>query len=161
MMFKTIKPATFGLAVATLLGAAALAAPLSPAWAATPAKSAAAEAPEARVEAHIANLKAKLKITDAQSAQWDGVAAVMRENAKEAQSRVATRNATGAEATAVDDLRNYEAMAEGHAEGLKRMVTAFEALYATMSDEQKKNADMVFAEHEGRGKHKPTATKKG
>jgi hypothetical protein len=51
-------------------------------------------------------------------------------------------------------------MAEGHAAGLKKMETAFEALYTVMPDDQKKNADMVFAQHEGRGEQHHTRAKK-
>src|SRR5271165_3193295 len=110
MMFKTTKPATFSLAAATLLGALALAAPLNPAAAQAqpaPAPAAttapaphahhhAARTPEEGVEAHIANFKAKLKITDAQSAQWEAVASVMRDNAKEAQARMAAHDPAAA-----------------------------------------------------------------
>ena len=46
--------------------------------------------------------------------------------------------------TAVDNLQSYSAIVEAHAEGLKKFVPAFEALYASMSDAQKKNADTIF-----------------
>jgi periplasmic protein CpxP/Spy len=172
MMFKTIKPATFSFAAATLLGALALAAPLTPAMAQTdtaaPAaapkshahKPAAAQNPEDRVEAHLADLKTKLKITDAEAAQWDALATVMRENAKEAEERVTARNANTSATTAVDDLKTYAAIAQGHADGVKKMETAFEALYAVMPDDQKKNADEVFAKHESRGERHRSHAKK-
>jgi periplasmic protein CpxP/Spy len=156
MMFKSTKPAIFGTAAAAVLGILALSAPLSPAAAGAsgePAShKAAGQNPEATVEDHIAGLKQKLKITGAEEAQWDAVADVMRENAKDEQARIDQRNA-GGEATAIDDLKSYVAMAQGHADGLKKMETAFEALYNVMPDDQKKNADQVFAEHEGRGAH--------
>jgi len=38
----------------------------------------------------------------------------------------------------------YSAIAEAHAEGLKTFIPAFEALYASMSDAQKQNADVIF-----------------
>jgi periplasmic protein CpxP/Spy len=155
MMFNSIKTVTYGITAATFLGAFALATPALAQDAAPAAKSHAAKpakGPEETVETRIADLKAKLKITDAQSAQWEAVAAVMRDNAKEAQARYDEREAGGA-ATAIDDLKHYAAAAQGHADGLKKMEAAFEALYTSMSDDQKKNADMVFAEHEGRGHH--------
>jgi hypothetical protein len=46
--------------------------------------------------------------------------------------------------TAVDNLKTYEAIADAHAEGLQKLVPAFETLYASMSEAQKKNADEVF-----------------
>jgi len=52
--------------------------------------------------------------------------------------------------SAVDDLRSYQKLADAHADGLKKLVPAFEALYNTMSQDQKKTADAVFAEHEKR-----------
>jgi hypothetical protein len=58
--------------------------------------------------------------------------------------------------TAVDDLRAYQGIADAHAEGLKKLIPAFEALYASMSDEQKKNADAVF----GRMQRRQPPTKK-
>jgi hypothetical protein len=168
-MFKPTKTATFSLAAATFLGALALTVPLNPAAAQEQAPAAASKAhghkaaeqnPEERVEAHIADLKAKLKITDAEAPQWDAVANVMRENAKESQARIDARNANTAATTAVDDLKNYAAFAQGHADGLKRMETAFEALYNVMPDDQKKNADLVFAQHEGRSEHGQSHAKK-
>ena len=173
MMFKTIKPATFSLAAATFLGALALTASLNPAaaqtdTAAAPAakpkahthKPAAGQTPEEHVEAHLADLKTKLKITDAEAPQWDALATVMRDNAKDAEGRIATRNANTSATTAVDDLKNYAAVAQGHADDVKKMEAAFEALYAVMPDDQKKNADDVFAQHESRGeKHRSHAKK--
>ena len=156
MMFKSIKTVTYGITAATFLGAFALAAPAMAQDAAPAAKSHAAKpakGPEETVDTRIADLKAKLKITDAQSAQWEAVANVMRDNAKEAQARYDEREANGGTATAIDDLKHYAAAAQGHADGLKKMEAAFETLYTAMSDDQKKNADAVFAQHEGRGHH--------
>ena len=47
--------------------------------------------------------------------------------------------------TALDDLRSYEQLAEAHADGTKKLLPRFEALYDNMSDAQKKTADTVFA----------------
>ena len=98
MMLNSTKTVTFGIAAAAFLGAFALttpamaqdapAAPAAKSHAAKPAKG-----PEETVETRIADLKTKLKITDAQSAQWEAVANVMRDNAKEAQTRFDARQA--------------------------------------------------------------------
>jgi hypothetical protein len=160
MMFKSIHPATFGLAAA-FVAAATLAtgvqarAQTDNSTAAAPRAHASREArgPEANVEKHIANLKAKLKITADEQPQWEALATVIRDNAQEAQTLIDQRNNGGTHLTAIEDLKNYEVMAEGHAEGLKRMEAAFEALYTVMPDDQKRNADLVFAKHEGRGEH--------
>ncbi len=152
MMFNPIKTVTYGITAATFLGAFALATPVLAADAAPKSHAAKpGQGPEETVETRITDLKTKLKITDAQSSQWEAVANVMRDNAKEAQARYDEREANGGQATAIDDLKHYAAAAQGHADGLKKMEAAFETLYSAMSDDQKKNADMVFAQHEGRG----------
>ena len=51
---------------------------------------------------------------------------------------------------AVDDLKSYSEITEAHARGLKRFISVFEPLYASMSDAQKKDADTLFR-HRGRG----------
>ena len=48
---------------------------------------------------------------------------------------------------AVDDLKSYSEIAEAHADGLKKFIPAFEPLYVSMSDTQKKNADALFHHH--------------
>jgi hypothetical protein len=49
--------------------------------------------------------------------------------------------------TAVEDLNSYSEIAEAHAAGLKKFVPAFQALYASMSDAQKANANTLFRGH--------------
>jgi periplasmic protein CpxP/Spy len=155
-MSRAIKPAILGLAAAALLSAGALAVPSALAQSAAPHKHsqhAKSEDPEQRAEAYITDLKAKLQITDAQEQQWDAVATVIRDNAKQAEERYNARQTAAPDQTAVDDLKNYADMTAAHAEGVKRLETAFETLYNGLSDDQKKNADKVFAEREGRGEH--------
>ena len=59
--------------------------------------------------------------------------------------------------TAVDDLKSYAEIADAHADGLKKFVPAFEALYASMSDAQKANANTLFRGH---GRSRTAAKKK-
>jgi hypothetical protein len=47
---------------------------------------------------------------------------------------------------AVDNLKSYAAMVDAHADGLKRLVPAMQALYDAMPDAQKKVADAVFSQ---------------
>lgn len=100
--------------------------------------------PTERVEARIKALHANLKITSAQETQWANVAQVMRDNAKAIEAISDQRTKNIKTMSAVDDLRSYEALAEAHADGLKKLVAAFQPLYDTMSADQKKNADAVF-----------------
>jgi len=104
------------------------------------------------VEKHINQLRATLKITAVQEAQWNEVAATMRENAKEMDRAIDKRIAIAETATAVDDLKAYEDIAQTHANGVRKLTDAFSGLYSTMSDDQKKAADEAFSHrgHEGK-----------
>jgi protein CpxP len=99
---------------------------------------------DARVEAHISSMHAKLKITPAQEDRWTKVAEVMRENAKSLDALTRSRYANAKTMTAVDDLKSYGDITDAHADGIKRLTPVFAALYADMSDAQKKEADAMF-----------------
>ena len=98
----------------------------------------------ATIDALIDHLHDSLKITAEQGPLWRGVTKVMRENA-EAISKLAQERAEHAQtATALDDLKSYAEIAEAHAAATKRMIPVFQALYDSMSPEQKKAADTEF-----------------
>jgi hypothetical protein len=67
----------------------------------------------------------------------------MRDNARNLDTLSQARRQT-AGMTAVEDLQSYSQIADAHAEGLRRFVPAFTALYDSMSDAQKKQADALF-----------------
>lgn len=157
-MLKLIDP-TRGLAAAIFLGMTVLATPLfaqtqSPAMTlaqATQATPPAASKPAHtrmsrtdRAEMRIKQLHDQLQITPAQETQWSAVAQAMRDDATAMQAVIAKRRQNRSTMTAVDDLRSYEEVTETHIAGLQKLVPAFQALYDTMSAEQKKNADTVF-----------------
>jgi periplasmic protein CpxP/Spy len=127
---------------------------ISGAYAQSPARSAGAPpSPDAsKVERHINDLHAKLKITPAEESQWAAVVQTMRDNANELDKVIDKREAIANKATAIDDLNAYGDIAQAHADGVKKLSTAFSPLYASMSDDQKKVADEVFAHraHEGK-----------
>jgi len=104
------------------------------------------------VEKHIKELHVKLKITPAEESQWNEVAATMRENAKDLDLAIDKRDAAVATATAIDNLNSYADIAQAHANGVKKLASAFSGLYSVMSDDQKKEANEVFSHrgHEGR-----------
>jgi periplasmic protein CpxP/Spy len=113
-----------------------------------------------RVDAQIARLQAELKITPAQTPEWDAVADIMRAQAREMEKLARDRAAARASMTAVDDLKSYQAIAVAHAEEMGKLVPAFQALYAKMSPAQQKNADAVFAHHRrARTSHKKSSAK--
>jgi periplasmic protein CpxP/Spy len=107
---------------------------------------------DAAVEKHIGQLHAALKITSVQEAQWNEVAATMRENVKEMDLAIDKRTANAATATAIDDLKAYADIAQTHANGVKKLAATFSGLYSAMSDDQKKAADQAFNHrgHEGK-----------
>ncbi len=110
-----------------------------------------------RTEARIKDLQAKLKITPAQEELWKKVTQVMRDNAKTMDTLYQARVEKAKDLTAVEDLKSYSEIAQAHAEGLKNFIPAFEALYASMSDEQKKDADTLFRRgihRKGKGRSK-------
>ena len=97
-----------------------------------------------RVEARIKELHARLHITEAQQQQWDAVAQVIRDNAQSMDAAIAQRSPDAAGMNAVDDLRSYAVIVDAHADGLKKFIPVFQALYDSMSDAQKKSADAFF-----------------
>jgi hypothetical protein len=83
-------------------------------------------------------------ITPAQEALWSVVAQAMRDSASRINALIQQRAQNAKAMSAVDDLNSYQAIAQAHADGLNNLVPAFDTLYASMSDAQKKNADAVF-----------------
>ena len=163
------------LGAAALVTAFALAAPASfaqqsapaPAPEASPPPAAAAPAApapahkrttqEQRVETHITQLHAQLMITPDQEQDWDAVAQVMRDSAKNIDDLSQQRTTARSKMTAIDNLKSYQAIADAHADEMNKLVPALSALYDKMSDAQKKNADAVF--NNRRAAHKPAAKK--
>jgi protein CpxP len=140
---------------ATAADAVPAAASATPSTSATPAKK--ATAAHDPVEARVKSLHDALKITASQEPQWQAVADVMRENAKTTGDLIEERARKAKTLTAIDDLHSYEAITEAHTAGVKKLIPAVEALYATMSDAEKKNADAVF----GHRVQRATAKKSG
>jgi hypothetical protein len=111
--------------------------------------------PTERVNARITELHQKLRITGAQETKFDAMAEIMRSNAQAMETQREQRGDVRT-LTAVDDLKSFQTMAQQHADGLKKLVPAFEDLYSSLSDEQKRSADALFArrinEHEQRAR---------
>jgi periplasmic protein CpxP/Spy len=117
---------------------------------ATPKPKAAAHKPASRadrVEQHITQLHAELHITPAQQAEWDQFAQAMRDNAKDMSQMLEQRAAGFASMNAAEDMQSWAQMAQQHAQQTQKLAAAFQPLYASMSDDQKKNADAVFRDH--------------
>lgn len=106
------------------------------------------------VEKRIADLREKLRITPAQEPAWNDLAKVMRDNAAKMKTLLDKWSAQNGGTTAVENLKLHLEMADEHAQGLRQLIPAFEKLYGSMSAEQKKTADDVFAGRMHRGKKK-------
>lgn len=145
------------VAIAALLSAPLMAAPLS-VFAAEPGSTGAAPSsaakptaasPEAKtsgVEQQITQLHSELKITSDQESKWNSVAQAMRDNAANLQKLMGEKQQQSSQTvTAVDDLETNQQFVQAHLDGLKNFTSAFKSLYDSMSDQQKKNADQVFA----------------
>jgi protein CpxP len=129
---------------------------LSRAVAAEPAQKPPKASKVDRTEARIKDLQAKLKITPAQEELWNKVIQVMRDNAKTMDALIQARNEKAKTMNTLEDLKSYSEITQAHAEGLKKFIPVFEDLYASMSDEQKKDADTLFRY----GGHKKSKGKK-
>jgi len=102
--------------------------------------------PPPNVEANISNLHQKLQLAPAQEAPFNAVANVLRENAR---AEASAPHQPPPNATAVDELRAEIQYDEVELAGMKKLLPALEALYATLSPAQKKTADGVFRQGPG------------
>jgi hypothetical protein len=96
------------------------------------------------IEGRIAFQKAELGITDAQLPQWNAFADAMRDGAKSMQAAMAANMASGMPATVPDRSDAMIAMMTARLESMKKSSAAGKALYAVLSDAQKKSADELM-----------------
>jgi periplasmic protein CpxP/Spy len=102
------------------------------------------------VDGRIAFLKAELKVTPAQDAQWQQLAAVMRQNAQSLDQAIANaRQHRGAAVNAVERMEIRGEFAKVRAENQARLLTAFKPLYASFTPEQQQVANMLMTQHAG------------
>jgi len=134
------------IASAALFGAVLVAAPMT----ATAGPKQAAVRSNARqaddVEARIKTLHSQLKITAEQEQAWNTVANQMRDNAKARAETHQQRLASEQTASAPDMINAYAKSMETQADAAHKFSSAFQPLYDSMSDQQKKTADAVFRE---------------
>jgi hypothetical protein len=112
--------------------------------------------PGAMIEAHLAFLKTALKVTDAQTADWNAVADVLREQAKRHDAEIAARRKAHEAATEPPDLptilQDRQHMAVEESDDLSKLLTALKPFYGLLSAEQKEIADRLFPPgHPGMG----------
>lgn len=95
-------------------------------------------------EATIKQLQEALKITTSQEALWNNMTQAMRENAKEMDALTKDRAETTKTLNAVERMKYYSQITETHLNQQKKFIPVFEALYVSMSDDQKKKTDALF-----------------
>jgi hypothetical protein len=96
-------------------------------------------------EAQIKQLQGALNITEAQKELWNNLTQVMRENAKDMDALFTKARAEKTQTrNAVEQMKFHSQITEAQLGQLKKVIPPFEALYASMSDEQKKSTDTIF-----------------
>ena len=106
--------------------------------------------PGQHIEGRVAFLKAELGITDVQMPQWNAYADTLRANGRGMQGMMAKMMQAGMPTTAPARADAMMQMMTAHLEAMKPMVSAGKALYAVLSDAQKKMADELMAGPMGR-----------
>ena len=107
----------------------------------SPAPSAATQA---AIDQRIKTLQSQLGITEAQMPLWSGFAQAMRDNAAATDALFTQRAGAVATMNALDNMHSYAQIARAYAENTERLATAFDSLYASLSDTQKQAADTLF-----------------
>jgi periplasmic protein CpxP/Spy len=102
------------------------------------------------VDGRIAFLKTELAITPAQEAQWQEVAAAMRQNAAALDQVITGARARHGRSDAVERLEMRGEFAKMRADNDARLLAAFKPLYASLSAAQRQKADALFAMEHGR-----------
>jgi hypothetical protein len=117
-------------------------------FAATAAKKSSAVARTSAVdhtEAQIKQLQGALNITETQKELWINLTQVMRENAKDMDALFTKARAEKTQTrNAVEQMKFHSQITEAQLDQLKKFIPPFEALYASMSEEQKKSTDTIF-----------------
>ena len=112
--------------------------------AAQPAAPALSAAAAAEVDKRIRGLQSELGITQAQMPLWDAFAQAMRDNAASTEALFNRRAANVASMSATDNMHSYAQIARAYADATERLATAFDSLYASLSETQKRAADNLF-----------------
>ena len=100
-----------------------------------------------RIEGQIAFYKTELKITDAQAPQWNAFAETIRGSATTQRTALQGMMQANGPGSAPEQIERRIALTTAQLDAMKTFLTAAKPLYAVLSDEQKKTADELMAEH--------------
>ena len=95
-------------------------------------------------EAQIKRLQGALKITKVQEELWITLTQVMRDNAKDMDALSKDRAENTKTMNAVEHMKLHSQITEARLDQMKKFIPPFEALYNSMSDEQKQSTDKIF-----------------
>ena len=122
-----------------------------------PQKAAPQKAPQAQaqpapgaapnVEEQVADLRKQLNVTAAQQPQFDALASAIRQNAQDMSANMPPPGQNAA-LNAVEGMRMAQKLAQSEADSLNRLLPPLQALYDTLSPDQKKVADQLFSEQD-------------
>ena len=70
----------------------------------------------------------------------------MRDNAASTEALFGQRAHAVASMSAVDNMHSYAQIARAYADNTERLATAFDSLYASLTDTQRQAADTLFRE---------------
>jgi hypothetical protein len=96
--------------------------------------------------ARIKYIHDRLRITEEQEPLWDTVAQAIRETAGYLAPRLKDRLRAATSGSAPELLRSYETLGDAQLDSLKKIIAAFDPLYAGLSEGQKKIADAILRE---------------
>jgi len=111
---------------------------------AQPASPAPSAATQTAVDQRIRTLQSQLGITDAQMPLWTAFAQAMRDNAASTDALFTQRASAVASMSAVDNMHSYAQIARAYADNTEHLATAFDSLYASLTETQRRAADMLF-----------------
>lgn len=104
--------------------------------------------PFERVEGQLAFFRTELRVTEAQMPQWNAFADVIRAQAgRLRQAMMQGMGAAGQPATAPQLMERHAAALSAQLDATRAVTAALGPLYAALSDEQKRTADELMAEH--------------
>ena len=95
-------------------------------------------------EDQINQLQGTLKITVAQTELWNNLTQVMRENAKDMDVLTRERAEKTETMDSVERMKFHSQVTKAHLDQMDKFIPPFEALYSSMSDEQKDITDSIF-----------------
>lgn len=104
--------------------------------------------PFRRIEGQLAYFRAELRITDAQAPQWNAFADAVRAQSERLRAAMGAGMAGGpGPVPAPQQMERRVALLSAQLEAMRAVAAAVGPLYAALSEEQRRTADELMAEH--------------